>query len=317
MNFSSSSSIILLLLTGSLFLGTIVSAVDNDMKSKNKLMKPTPHPTPDVGSTSTSVDLHHHHHHYSSSSSVEHNNNNEDNHITVYGLDRSVPLTKDETVYLEKTIKEAYDEIHHHHEGEMEVFVAAPSSSSVNILADVDDKMKPTENIPSSTVDDHDDNATSSLLSSNNDDDDSNRITVYGIDRTVPLTKEESEFLEGTIQEAYDETHQHNQKEGKSYKDKMFVHVVDINKVTRINNNDNHNKKSAESIPSSSNNDDDDVPTTSFLRAATRNPVVTEKEETIAEEETTNSATAQKTFSVSLTNGFVLIIIGSLYVFLA
>jgi len=289
------------------------------MKSKNKLMKPTPHPTPDVASTSTSVDLHHHHHHYSSSSSVEHNNNNEDNHITVYGLDRSVPLTKDETVYLEKTIKEAYDEIHHHHhhEGEMEVFVAAPSSSSVNILADVDDKMKPTENIPSSTVDDHDDNSTSSLLSSNNDDDDSNRITVYGIDRTVPLTKEESEFLEETIQEAYDETHQHNQKEGKSYKDKMFVHVVDINKVTRINNNDNHNKKSAESIPSSSNNDDDDVPTTSFLRAATRNPVVTEKEETIAEEETTNSATAQKSFSVSLTNGFVLIIIGSLYVFLA
>merc|ERR1712194_1008791 len=137
------------------------------------------------------------------------------------------------------------------------------------------------------------------------DDDDSNRITVYGIDRTVPLTKDESEFLEKTIQEAYDETHHHHHhhyrnqhKEGKNDKEEMFVHVVDINKAIRNNKN---NKKSPESIPPSSNTDDD-VPTTSFLRAATRNPVVTEIEkEGVAAEETINSATAPKSSSISST----------------
>mmetsp|Transcript_45728 Transcript_45728/g.49374 ORF Transcript_45728/g.49374 Transcript_45728/m.49374 type:complete len:162 (+) Transcript_45728:577-1062(+) len=148
---SSFSSIIILLLL------TIVStaAVEiHDMKSKNRLIKPTPRPTstPGAGNSSTSVNLHHHSSSSSSDKNNNNNNNNEDNHITVYGLDRSVPLTKDETVYLEETIKEAYDEVHHHHhhEGEKEMFVAAPSSSSfVNILADVDDNVKPTE--PSTT----------------------------------------------------------------------------------------------------------------------------------------------------------------------
>jgi hypothetical protein len=185
--------------------------------------------------------------------------------------------------------------------------------------------------IPLASVSDHD------PLSS-----DEKIITIYGLDRSIPLTKDETEFLEEIIQDAYNKIHEGRVEEEEELDEKIItiygldrsipltkdetefleetiqdaynkIHegqveeegmysIVDVNKITM----DNNNNKEAEnmSVPTT-----DDVPTVENLRA-TRNPVVTKVEE----KEHVSSAIPRNLTFDSLTVFFF--IVGSLYIVL-
>jgi len=156
-----------------------------------------------------------------------------------------------------------------------------------------------------------------------------NVITIYGLDRNIPLTKDEAAFLEETIKDAYSEIHE-GQIEEEEELDENIITIYGLDRSISLTKdeaefleetikdayNEIHEVQVEIATGNKNNKHAENIPTVANLRA-TRNPVVTEAEAEAEEEEAENDSSAiPQNFTFDSFTVFFFIV-SSLYIVLA